>query len=72
MPDPASLKDRRFFIYHSPQDFIKIQQAKDAVEYLTAHGSHVKMLEYQGGHGWAADDVYGDIQKGVAWLFTEK
>ena len=71
LPDTAILKDRRFFIYHSPQDFIKIQQAKDAVDFLTSNGSHVKMQEYQGGHGWRGN-MYADIGTGVGWLFSEK
>ena len=69
LPDPATLKNRRFFIYHSPQDFIPITQAKEAVDYLTTHGAHVKMKEYEGGHGWAGN-VYEDIRTGIAWLYA--
>ncbi len=67
LPDPAALKDRRFYLYHSPQDFIPIKMAKEAAEFLTAHGAQVKMQEYQGGHGWSGN-VYEDIQQGIAWM----
>ena len=71
LPDPDVLKGRRFFIYHSPDDFIPIKQAKDAVAFLTAHGARVEMQEYQGGHGWT-ESVYKDIRRGVEWLFSNK
>ena len=67
LPNPAMLRDRRLFILQSPQDFIPIKQARDAVDFLTAHGAHVKLQEYQGGHGWT-DRVYEDIRQGIPWI----
>ena len=67
LPAPALLKDRRVFLYHSPQDFIKITQAQEAETYLRAHGASVQLRQYQGGHGWTGD-TYGDIRAGLDWL----
>ena len=70
LPDPALFKGKRLFLYHSPQDFIQIQQARDAEQFARAHGAQAQFREYQGGHGWTGD-TYGDIRAGLDWL-TEK
>ena len=67
LPDSSLLKGRRVFLYHSPQDFIKIGQAQEAETYLRAHGASVQLRQYQGGHGWTGD-TYGDIRAGLDWL----
>lgn len=67
IPDPASLAGKRVYLYHSPQDFIKIQQAQDAEAFLKAHGASVSLEPYEGGHGWRGD-TFGAIQNAVEFL----
>lgn len=57
-----------FYLYQSPQDKVcKLQFAKDARKSLKAEGATVKLVEYEGGHGWHGD-VFGDIRTGLTWL----
>ena len=43
LPAPDSLNGKRVSLYHSPQDFIKIQMARDGETYLKAHGATVRI-----------------------------
>ena len=40
---------------------------KQAVKDLEKNGAKVKLLTYDGGHGWRGG-LYDHIRKGVAWL----
>ncbi|MBC8138872.1 MAG: hypothetical protein H8F28_23585 [Fibrella sp.] len=67
IPAPESLRGKRVYLYHSPQDFIKIQQARDGEAYLKSHGVSVRFEEYKGGHGWHGD-VFGAIRKATNFV----
>jgi predicted esterase len=67
LPPLKNAKDHRFFILHSPQDFIPINQAKEAERLLQENGADVKFMSYKGGHGWR-DDPFGRMRTGIEWL----
>jgi predicted esterase len=67
IPDPKRLAGKRVYLYHSPQDFIKIQQAQDAATFLKSHGTSVHLEQYEGGHGWRGD-TFGAIQNAIDFL----
>ena len=70
LPPLGSAKGHRYFILHSPQDFIPIKMATKAEDLLTANGATVKLQEYRGGHGWR-DDPFGKMRMGIAWLSSQ-
>jgi predicted esterase len=70
LPRLENAKDHRYFILHSPQDFIPISQAREAERLLQENGAQVRLMSYQGGHGWR-DDPFGKMQSGIAWLEAE-
>jgi len=66
----TSLKNargHRYYILHSPEDFIPIKMAETARDELRRVGAKAELSTYEGGHGWRGD-VYGEIRRGVAWL----
>jgi predicted esterase len=68
MPALSKAKDHPYFILHSPQDWIKIDEhARVAVKQLNEAGATARLQTYSGGHGWR-DDPYGYIRMGVEWL----
>jgi predicted esterase len=68
LPPLASAAGRRFYILHSPQDWISIDDhARAAERALLASGATVRLETYQGGHGWQ-DDPLGRIRRGIEWL----
>jgi predicted esterase/thiol-disulfide isomerase/thioredoxin len=67
LPPLNSAKGHPYFLYHSPQDFIPIAQAKAARDALQKAGATVELQTYEGGHGWRGN-IFGDIRKGVEWL----
>lgn len=67
LPPLSGAKGRRFFISHSPTDFIPIAQAEQARDDLAKNGAQVEYATYEGGHGWQGD-VYGGMKKGLRWL----
>ncbi len=60
-------KGHAYFLYHSPADFIPIRMARDAVAELSRSEARVKLMEYEGGHGWRGD-VFKDIGRGFDWI----
>jgi predicted esterase len=66
--DLDRVKDRAFYILHSPQDetcpFKMAEQARDT---LRKKGAQVEFATYEGGHGWKGN-VFGNIRAGVDWL----
>ena len=68
MPDITKSKGHPYYILHSPQDWIKIDQhARVAEQELAKHGAKTKLHTYPGGHGWRSDP-FGNIRRGTKWL----
>ena len=68
MPDLSKAKEHPYFVFHSPDDWINIDEhARPAVKALKEAGATAKLQTYRGGHGWR-DDPFGNIRKGVTWL----
>lgn len=67
LPPLAKAKGHAYWVVHSPQDFIPIAMAKDAVAQLAKAGADTELHEYAGGHGWKGD-VYGMMRAGLTWL----
>ena len=63
-------RGRKYYILHSPQDFIAMRFPEAARDQLAAHGATTTLVTYEGGHGWHGD-VFGNIRKGLVWLETE-
>jgi predicted esterase len=69
LPALDAAKGKAFYIYHSPQDFIRMNFPEAARDKLAAKGARTTLATYEGGHGWHGD-VFADIRKGVQWLET--
>lgn len=68
LPDLAAAKGHPYYLYHSPADRVcPYRMATQAEKALTKAGATVKLVEYDGGHGWRGD-VFADIRAGVRWL----
>lgn len=66
--DWANTKDRRFWLYQSPDDnTTPMKHAQDADAILKRSGAKVELRSYPGGHGWQGD-VYPAIKSAVDWL----
>ncbi|MHC4592203.1 MAG: alpha/beta hydrolase [Planctomycetota bacterium] len=68
LPPFTGARGRAYYLYHSPDDEeAPYRKTKAAKALLSASGARVKIVEYEGGHGWRGD-VYGAISEGVQWL----
>ena len=67
LPDLQHASGRRYYILHSPQDFIPMRFAQAARDRLAAAGATTTLVTYEGGHGWHGD-VFGTIRRGLQWL----
>jgi predicted esterase len=68
LPDIKNAKDHPYYILHSPQDWINIDQhARVAEKELAKHGAKTTLQTYPGGHGWRSDP-FGNIKRGTKWL----
>jgi predicted esterase len=68
LPPLEKAKGHAYFLYHSPDDRVcPFRMAEQAAEELKKGGATVKLVTYEGGHGWRGD-VYGNIREGVEWL----
>jgi len=68
LSDLAAAKGRPYYLYQSREDKItKFSFAETARDNLTDAGARVKLVEYDGGHGWKGD-VFGNIRRGIEWL----
>ena len=68
LPDLKKAKGRGYYLYHSMEDRVcPFRMASQAEKELTKAGARVKLVEYEGGHGWRGD-VYGSIRDGIHWL----
>ncbi|MCA9096074.1 MAG: hypothetical protein KDA68_21490 [Planctomycetaceae bacterium] len=64
----AGVKGKRIYLYHSPEDEVcPYRMSQEAVRVLNAAGGKVKLVEYQGGHGWHGA-VHESIRAGIGWL----
>jgi predicted esterase len=67
LPPLAGSAGHRFYILHSPTDFIPMTFPKDAEEKLRQAGGTTTLATYAGGHGWHGD-VFGTLRMGFEWL----
>ena len=68
LPALDRAKGRGYYLYHSRGDRVcPFRMAAQAEKDLTAAGARVKLVEYEGGHGWRGD-TYGAIRDGIRWL----
>lgn len=67
LPPLKAAKDHPYYVLHSPQDFISIRMAEQAVADLAKAGARTELQQYEGGHGWHGD-MFGMLRKGLAWL----
>ena len=71
LPDLDAAKRHPYYILHSPEDFIPIAMARKAEKDLDRKKGRVKLVEYEGGHGWQGD-VYGKMRAGIRYLDEER
>lgn len=68
MPSLKGAKGHAYYLYQSPEDEkTTFDQAERAKEKLEKAKAVVKLVSYEGGHGWHGN-VYGDIRTGIEWL----
>ena len=68
LPALKAAKGHPFFLYHSPDDRVcPYRMAEQAEKDLTKAGAKVKLMDYEGGHGWRGP-LYDDIKGGIEWL----
>src|SRR5439155_5871391 len=67
LPPLQKLQGRKFYILHSPQDFIPMRFPQSARDALKKAGAQTELQTYEGGHGWHGD-IFGMIRTGVDWL----
>lgn len=68
--DFEQARGKNHFLCHSLEDrSCPFRDAQLAEQTLKKHGAKVKLVSYNGGHGWAPNTFYCDrIKKGVQWL----
>lgn len=68
LPDLKKAKGHGYYLYHSKEDRIcPYPMAEQAAKKLAASGAKVKLVEYEGGHGWRGP-LYDNIRDGIGWL----
>lgn len=68
LPDLTAAKGHPYYLYHSRDDRVcPYRMAEQAEKELTKAGAKVKLVEYEGGHGWRGP-LYDDIRGGIEWL----
>jgi predicted esterase len=68
LPDLKKAAQHGYYLYHSPDDAIcPYEQAEQAAKELLKAGAKVKLVDYEGGHGWRGP-LYDDIREGIMWL----
>jgi predicted esterase len=68
LPPLAQAKGQGYFLYHSPDDRVcPFGMAEQAARDLQKSGATVKLVTYEGGHGWRAG-LYDRIREGIRWL----
>jgi predicted esterase len=72
LPPLTAVRGRSFHNEHSPADNVcPYRMAKQAEHGLEAAGARVRLIDYDGGHGWHGD-LFGRMRDGFAWLLDEK
>ena len=70
LPELGKAKGHGYYLYHSKDDKVcPFRMAAEAGKELTKAGAAVKLVEYEGGHGWRGP-LYDDIRDGIKWLET--
>ena len=68
LPKLDAAKGHAYFLYHSPDDRVcPYRMAEQAAKELKEAGAKVKLVDYNGGHGWRGA-LYDDIAAGIKWL----
>jgi predicted esterase len=68
LPPLTKSKGHAYFLYHSPDDRIcPFRMAEKAQEALDKESAKVKLMTYDGGHGWRAG-LYDHMREGLEWL----
>lgn len=68
IPALSEAKGKSFYLLQSPDDRVTpFRFAEQAKETLSAAGAKVRLVRYDGGHGWRGN-VYGMLREGVEWL----
>ena len=68
LPPLAGGKGHAFYLLHSEQDRVcPYRMAEQAKKSLPEQGAKVRLVTYEGGHGWRGD-VFGNIRTGIDWL----
>jgi predicted esterase len=68
LPPLDAAKGHGYYLYHSPDDRVcPFRMAEAAVKSLEQHGAAVKLLTYDGGHGWRGP-LFDDLRAGIEWL----
>lgn len=68
LPSLAEARGEAYFLDHSPDDKVcKFRLAKEAERLLGKQGAKVRLVTYDGGHGWHGD-VFGRLREGFRWL----
>ncbi len=68
LPPLARARGHTYFLFHSPDDQVcPFDMAKQAAADLEKHGAKVKLVTYEGGHGWRAG-LYERMREGIQWL----
>jgi len=69
LPPLKHAKGYAYYLHHSPEDKVcDIELARKARDQLKENGAKVEFAEYEGGHGWKGEDVFGQIRTGFEWL----
>jgi predicted esterase len=68
LPELKAAKGHAYYLYHSPDDRIcPHRMAAAAEKQLSKEGAAVKLVEYEGGHGWRGN-TFDDVRAGMEWL----
>jgi len=68
LPPLEKAKGKPFYLYHSADDeTCPYEMAEEAAKKLGEAEAKVKLVAYDGGHGWKGD-VYADLKAGFQWL----
>ena len=68
LPGLKPARDRAYYLLQSRDDKITtFDHAEKAFELLEKAKAKVKLVEYDGGHGWHGN-VFGNMRDGLAWL----
>jgi predicted esterase len=68
LPKLDTAKGHAYYLYHSPDDRVcPYRMAEQAAKDLEKAGAKVKLVDYEGGHGWRGG-LYDDIAAGIKWL----